>query len=85
MCIHCFVMLCIDVYIVILLDILISKGECERLCLFLSWHRSAETLCWLWYVVVVGLISIFMNPMRMHLNYKMASTSFNKIKLAAGV
>ena len=53
---------------------------------FLSRHRSAETLCWLWYVVVVGgLISIFMNPMRMRLNYKMASTSSNKIKLAAGV
>ena len=28
---------------------------------FLSRHWSAETLCWLWYVVVVvGLISIFM-------------------------
>ena len=27
---------------------------------FLSRHQSAETLCWLWYVVVVGLISIFM-------------------------
>ena len=45
-------------------------------------------MCWLWYVivvVVVGLISIVMNPVRMRLNYKMASTSFNKIKLAAGV
>ena len=36
-------------------------------------------------VVVVSLISIFMRSMRMHLIYKMVSTSFNKIKLAAGV
>ena len=50
---------------------------------FLSRHQSAETLWWLWYGV--GLISIFMNPMCMRLNYKMASASFNKIKLAAGV
>ena len=33
----------------------ITLEEVEQ---FLSWHRSAETLCWLWYVIV-GLISIF--------------------------
>ena len=49
---------------------------------FLSQHRSAKTLCWFWYIVVVSLISIFMRSMCMRLNYKMVSISFNKIKLA---
>ena len=48
---------------------------------FLSRHRSAETLCWLWYVVVVvGLISIFMRSNAHALELKMASTSFQQDK-----
>ena len=34
---------------------------------------------------VIIIIIIIINPMRMRLNYKMASTSFNKIKLAAAL